>query len=130
GEIVATWTFLNVFGGPLHLHAFTLDDYIDALRYQETDFPCELVTETHCALLKALVPETAPECFVALPSLHQHAKGKNRVVAGSDCIEVKQEEDENASDPETISVRSHEPPSTFAILLELRASASKSGGMS
>src|SRR5437773_12540324 len=56
-EVMSTWTFLNVFGESMQLDTFTLDDYIDALRYRETDFPCDLIDEIHCALLKALVPE-------------------------------------------------------------------------
>ena len=68
GDVMSTWTFLNVFGESLHLDTFTLDDYIDALRYQEVDFPCDLIIEIHCALLKALVPEDTPECLVNLPT--------------------------------------------------------------
>jgi DDT domain/Williams-Beuren syndrome DDT (WSD), D-TOX E motif len=127
GDIVSTWTFLNVFGESLQLDTFTLDDYIDALRYQEVDFPCELTVEIHCALLKALVSEDEPECLVTLPTHRQSTKpAKN----GSIAIDLVKIEDECTSDPGTISSQSTDTPFLYSSLLELRATATKPGSQS
>lgn len=125
GDVIATWTFLNVFGEPLHLDPFTLDDYIDALRYQETDFPCDLTIEIHCALLKALVPESEPESIVSLPTMRT-PKTKNYTISQAESPEAMDvsKEDDNTS----ISTdRDSSNPSEYSSLLEIRASAKKSG---
>ena len=126
GDVMSTWTFLNVFGEPLHLDTFTLDDYIDALRYQEPEFPCELVTEIHCALLKSLVTEGEPaECLVTLPTHRPSKPSKNGTVDL-----VKLEDAENTSDHRSISSQSTDTPFLYSSLLELRATGNKSGSQS
>src|SRR5271169_139477 len=125
---MSTWTFLNMFGEPLHLDSFTLDDYIDALCYQDTDFPCDLMLEIHCCLLKSLVNDTSPESLVVLPTTHRSSKpAKNGAVVAEEEIdlEVKLEpsSDETSSDQGTTSIDSSAPdiPFLYTSLLDIRA---------
>jgi hypothetical protein len=135
---MSTWTFLNMFGEPLHLDSFTLDDYIDALRYQDTDFPCDLMIEIHCCLLKSLVNDSSPESLVVLPTTHRSSKPtKNGVVVAEEeelDLEVKLEppSDETSSDQGTTSVDSSatDIPFLYTSLLDIRAQANKSSNQS
>ena len=128
GDVMSTWTFLNVFGGRLHLDTFTLDDYIDALRYQEVDYPCELIVEIHCALLKALVSEEEPECLVPLPTAHHTSKPAKNGTHEPEPMDVVKIEDDGVSDQGTITTStsaSHD--SLYSSLLDIRSTATKSG---
>ncbi|KAF8640381.1 hypothetical protein AX17_000051 [Amanita inopinata Kibby_2008] len=45
------WNFLVVYGQPLHLSAFTLDEFEHALRHSVSDPPCTLLAEIHSSLI-------------------------------------------------------------------------------
>lgn len=120
GDVAATWTFLNVFGEPLQLDSFTLDDYIDALGYQEIDFPCDMIKEIHYALLKALVSEDEPECLVPLPQPRQSILDDTTASVQSDGDTTMEDASQGTSDSSTAA-------ELYASLLDLRASATKPG---
>ncbi|KAF9056339.1 chromatin remodeling complex protein [Panaeolus papilionaceus] len=46
-----TWNFLVVYGQPLHLSTFTLDEFEHALRHTAVDQPCPLLAEVHSTLI-------------------------------------------------------------------------------
>ncbi|KAM6498263.1 chromatin remodeling complex protein [Amanita muscaria] len=48
---VMAWNFLVVYGQPLHISPFTLDDLEHALRHSVADPPCALLGEIHTALI-------------------------------------------------------------------------------
>ncbi|KAF8634015.1 hypothetical protein AX15_001187 [Amanita polypyramis BW_CC] len=48
---IMAWNFLVVYGQPLHLSPFTLDELEHALRHSIPDPPCTLLTEIHTALI-------------------------------------------------------------------------------
>ncbi|KAF5377663.1 hypothetical protein D9615_005253 [Tricholomella constricta] len=45
------WNFLVVYGQPLHLSTFTLDEYEHAIRHSVTDPSCALLAEIHSTLI-------------------------------------------------------------------------------
>ncbi|KAI0036698.1 chromatin remodeling complex protein [Vararia minispora EC-137] len=49
-----TWNFLVVYGHPLHLSTFTMDEYEAALRHRCVDPPCQLLAEIHSTLIYLL----------------------------------------------------------------------------
>ncbi|KAI0274694.1 ATP-utilizing chromatin assembly and remodelling N-terminal-domain-containing protein [Gloeopeniophorella convolvens] len=46
-----TWNFLVVYGQPLHLSTFTLDDFEHAIRHSLVEPPCQLIAELHSSLI-------------------------------------------------------------------------------
>ncbi|KAL0580304.1 hypothetical protein V5O48_001721 [Marasmius crinis-equi] len=46
-----TWNFLVVYGQPLHLSTFTLDEFEHAIRHSLADLPCPLLAEVHSTLI-------------------------------------------------------------------------------
>ncbi|KAF9821952.1 hypothetical protein IEO21_00382 [Rhodonia placenta] len=46
-----TWNFLVVYGQPLHLSPFTMDEFEQALRHSIPDVPCALLAEIHATLI-------------------------------------------------------------------------------
>lgn len=134
GDVVSSWTFFNVFGGPLQLDPFTLDDYIDALHYTENaDFPCELIVEIHCALLKALVTQDEPECLIALPKTREQTHINGDSTESSSIIKLDSDENPTEEDPSEAgnsSSTTTEIPFLYSSLQDLRASATKSGSQS
>ena len=133
GDVASSWTFFNVFGGPLQLDPFTLDDYIDALHYTENaDFPCELIVEIHSALLKALVTENEPECLVALPKTREEKHTNGDSTESSSIMKLDSEENptEDTSEAGSSTSTTTEVPFIYSSLQDLRASATKSGSQS
>ncbi|KAI0348627.1 chromatin remodeling complex protein [Trametopsis cervina] len=63
-----TWNFLVVYGGPLHLSSFTLDEFEQALRHSQQDVPCALISEIHSILIYVLrtVPFTRHSAIISL----------------------------------------------------------------
>ena len=55
GNLLEVWNTLNVQCEVYQLDSFTFDDFVDAMRYDEVDPPCELLEEIFCAVLKQLV---------------------------------------------------------------------------
>jgi len=127
---MSTWTFLNVFGEPLQLDFFTLDDFIDALRYTESDFPCELIVEIHCALLKALVTEDEPECLVTLPKTREEKLTNGDSTESSSVIKLDTEDNPTEEDPSEAgnsTSTTTDVPFLYSSLQDLRATANKAG---
>ncbi|KAF7975793.1 hypothetical protein HWV62_8621 [Athelia sp. TMB] len=46
-----SWNFLVVYGTPLHISSFTLDEYEHAIRHSDIDLPCQLLAEIHSTLI-------------------------------------------------------------------------------
>ncbi|TCD64001.1 hypothetical protein EIP91_004703 [Steccherinum ochraceum] len=46
-----SWNFLVVYGQPLHISTFTMDDYEAALRHSLVEVPCPLLGEIHSTLI-------------------------------------------------------------------------------
>ncbi|EIW64756.1 chromatin remodeling complex protein [Trametes versicolor FP-101664 SS1] len=49
-----TWNFLVVYGQPLHISPFTMDDFEGALRHSVVEPPCPLLGEIHATLIYIL----------------------------------------------------------------------------
>lgn len=73
---------MNCFSHPLHISAFTLDDFEHALRHSVVDPPCGLLAEIHSTLIYNLrtVPFTRHSAVLSL--LHQ--KNNQKVSVDSD----------------------------------------------
>lgn len=65
--LLETWLFMNIYSEPLVLDTFTFDDYIDVLRFDDTETECALLNEIHCALLCAFIGTENTELLVQLP---------------------------------------------------------------
>ncbi|KAF8740556.1 hypothetical protein AX14_008167 [Amanita brunnescens Koide BX004] len=50
-SLIMAWNFLVVYGQPLHLSPFTLDEFEHALRHSLLDPSCPLLAEIHTALI-------------------------------------------------------------------------------
>ncbi|KAL4267617.1 Chromatin remodeling complex protein [Pleurotus pulmonarius] len=50
-SFLLVWNFLNVYGQPLHLSNFTLDEFEHAIRHNVVDPPCPLLGEVHSTLI-------------------------------------------------------------------------------
>lgn len=50
-SFVFAWNFLSVYGQPLHLSSFTLDEFEHAIRHSVADPPCPLLAEVHSTLI-------------------------------------------------------------------------------
>ncbi|PPQ89585.1 hypothetical protein CVT25_012330 [Psilocybe cyanescens] len=50
-SFLMAWNFLVVYGQPLHLSVFSLDELEHALRHSATDQPCSLLAEIHSTLI-------------------------------------------------------------------------------
>ncbi|KAI0068477.1 hypothetical protein BV25DRAFT_1793071 [Artomyces pyxidatus] len=50
-SFLMTWNFLVVYGHPLHLSTFTLDEFEHALRHSLIEPPCQLLAEVHSTLI-------------------------------------------------------------------------------
>ncbi|PFH54635.1 hypothetical protein AMATHDRAFT_134914 [Amanita thiersii Skay4041] len=67
------WNFLVVYGQPLHLSPFTLDDFEHALRHSVPEPPCPLLAEIHATLIYNLrtVPFTRHSALLSLLRLKE-----------------------------------------------------------
>ncbi|TFK30606.1 hypothetical protein FA15DRAFT_662605 [Coprinopsis marcescibilis] len=50
-SFLLAWNFLVVYGHPLHLSSFTLDEFEQAIRHSIPDLPCPLLSEVHSTLV-------------------------------------------------------------------------------
>lgn len=66
GPLLEVWNTLNVLCEVYLLDSFTLDDFVDAMRFSHPEIQCELCQEIHCSVLKLLVNESG-QVQVALP---------------------------------------------------------------
>ena len=89
GMLLEVWNTLNVQCEVYVLDSFTFDDFVDAVRYQSTDIPCELLEEVHCAVLKLLVDD----------------KGKVSLSKGAlpEMVEPEEESEEEQQDESEVS---------------------------
>ncbi|KAI0079592.1 hypothetical protein K474DRAFT_1658945 [Panus rudis PR-1116 ss-1] len=89
---LTAWNFLNIYGQPLHLSSFTMDEFDHALRHSLRDPACVLIAEIHSTLIYNLrtVPFTR---FSALQSLDEL---RNTVGADDRVLGVTLEQLENA----------------------------------
>jgi hypothetical protein len=55
GYLLEAWNTLNVYCQVLRLDSFTFDDFVEAMQFTSDEVDCELLSETHCAVLKQLV---------------------------------------------------------------------------
>ncbi|CAL1696016.1 unnamed protein product [Somion occarium] len=76
------WNFLNVYGQPLHISCFTMDDFEAAIRHSAPE-PCPLIAEIHSTLIYNLrtVPFTRFNALISLAHLKQKV-GPNDAVLG------------------------------------------------
>ncbi|KAH8100647.1 chromatin remodeling complex protein [Cristinia sonorae] len=74
-----SWNFLVVYGQPLHISTFTMDDYEAALRHSVIDPPCPLLAEIHSTLIYNLrtVPSSRHSAVISLTEAEN-----DRVVLG------------------------------------------------
>ena len=91
GMLLEVWNTLNVQCEVYVLDSFTFDDFVDAMRYQSEDTPCELLQEVHCAVLKLLVDDKGKVTVSknALPEM----------IAESESSSDEQPEDSETSTP-------------------------------
>ncbi|KII93497.1 hypothetical protein PLICRDRAFT_49537 [Plicaturopsis crispa FD-325 SS-3] len=50
-SFLMSWNFLVVYGAPLHLSSFTLDEFEYAMRHSVIDPPCQILAEVHSTLI-------------------------------------------------------------------------------
>ncbi|KAF6766364.1 ATP-utilizing chromatin assembly and remodelling N-terminal-domain-containing protein [Ephemerocybe angulata] len=50
-SFLMAWNFLVVYGQPLHLSVFSLDEFEGAIRHSALDLPCPLLAEVHSTLV-------------------------------------------------------------------------------
>lgn len=68
GMLLEVWNTLNVQCEVYVLDSFTFDDFVDAMKYQNIDLPCELFEEIHCAVLKLFVDDKGKVLVKDLPN--------------------------------------------------------------
>lgn len=68
GPLLCTWETLNVHDTIYMLDSFTLDDFVEAMRFSSAEVECELLTEVHCAVLKQYVNDSG-KLQVPLPHI-------------------------------------------------------------
>ncbi|KAI6136757.1 chromatin remodeling complex protein [Pisolithus sp. B1] len=63
-SFLMAWNFLVVYGQPLHLSAFTMDEFEHALRHSAAETPCVMLGEIHSTLIYNLrtVPFSRHSC--------------------------------------------------------------------
>ncbi|KAI0639320.1 chromatin remodeling complex protein [Trametes polyzona] len=76
-----SWNFLVVYGHPLHISPFTMDEFEAALRHSLVDPPCQLLAEIHATLIYILrtVPFDRHSAIVSLVDRKQEQGGDNEV---------------------------------------------------
>lgn len=76
GPLLCVWETLNVHDTIYSLDSFTLDDFVDAMRFSSDEVECELLVEVHCAVLKQIVDESGkPQA--PLPQIEESDESDN-----------------------------------------------------
>ena len=90
GMLLEVWNTLNVQCEVFVLDSFTFDDFVDAMRYQSLDTPCELAEEVHCAVLKTLVDDKGKSLLSknALPEMKAKVESEDESELVEDESEV------------------------------------------
>ncbi|KAI0824248.1 chromatin remodeling complex protein [Trametes gibbosa] len=75
------WNFLVVYGHPLHISSFTMDEFEAALQHSLVDPPCQLLAEIHATLIYILrsVGFNRHSAVVSLVDLKQEQGSDNEV---------------------------------------------------
>ncbi|KAF0468964.1 ddt domain protein [Gigaspora margarita] len=108
GTLLMIWNFLSIFGKPLGLSFYTLDDFETSLCHNMSNPRCYLVIETHVALLNAIIKD---QLFF---------KGKKRQMTSRNTTARDNIKNESDSDPQTDQVNDESiAGSTQEILNEL-----------
>lgn len=96
GMLLEVWNTLNVQCEVYVLDSFTFDDFVDAMRYQSVDTPCELAEEVHCAVLKTLVDDKGKSLLskMALPEMKAKQESEDESELQEDESEVSTPEDD------------------------------------
>ncbi|KAJ4489433.1 ATP-utilizing chromatin assembly and remodelling N-terminal-domain-containing protein [Lentinula edodes] len=50
-SFLMAWNFMVVYGQPLHISPFTLDEFEHAIKHTDVDMPCSLLAEVHSTLI-------------------------------------------------------------------------------
>ena len=97
-HLLQVWTFLNVYCEPLYLDSFTLDDFIDALQFNDPEVAVPIINEIHISLLAALVNSKAPKCTVRLPAVSLPTSGGTAIATSDTKIDLNLEIENNTVD--------------------------------
>ena len=76
GPLLCAWETLNVHDTIYSLDSFTLDDFVDAIRFSSEEVECELLVEVHCSILKQIVNESG-KLQVPLPKIEESDESEN-----------------------------------------------------
>jgi hypothetical protein len=95
GSLLEVWNTLNVHNEVFILDSFTIDDFAQALCFSSTEIYCELLGETHCAVLKQLVNDKG-QLMVNLPQFDENSDES----AEEEEEEESEKEDEEEADAE------------------------------
>ncbi|GBE78388.1 chromatin remodeling complex protein [Sparassis crispa] len=81
---IMSWNFLVVYGQPLHMSPFTMDDFEQAIRHSMNDPQCSLLAEVHAALIYNLrtVPFNRHSALLSLLRVKEEMEGEDDVVLG------------------------------------------------
>lgn len=82
---LTSWNFLVIYGQPLHLSTFTMDEFEHALRHSVVDPPCPLLGEIHSTLIYNLrtVPFARHSAVLSLLRLQDTLEEDHRVLGVS-----------------------------------------------
>ncbi|KAH0838447.1 chromatin remodeling complex protein [Lanmaoa asiatica] len=80
-SFLMAWNFLVVYGQPLHISPFTMDDFEHALRHSVIDPPCSLLCEIHATLIYNLrtVPFNRHSAVLSLLRVKDTLEGEHRI---------------------------------------------------
>ncbi|KAJ7597210.1 chromatin remodeling complex protein [Mycena floridula] len=78
-SFLLAWNFLIVYGTPLHLSTFTLDEFEHAIRHSSVESPCALLAEIHSTLIYNLrtVPFLRHNALLSLMTLKEQLEEQN-----------------------------------------------------
>ncbi|EGO04257.1 hypothetical protein SERLA73DRAFT_82321 [Serpula lacrymans var. lacrymans S7.3] len=85
GAFLMVWNFLVVFGQPLHLSTFTMDEFEHAMEHTAADAPCQLLAEIHSTLIYNLrsVSFTRHSAVLSLLHTEEHSGAQEPVLGVS-----------------------------------------------
>jgi hypothetical protein len=104
GPLLEVWNTLNVHNEVFILDSFTLDDFAQALCFSSADVSCELLSETHCAVLKQLVNDKG-QLLVSLPQFDESSDESDNEEEESEEEEDEESEPEPEPEPERRTTR-------------------------
>ncbi|GAB7353513.1 hypothetical protein MBLNU459_g3959t1 [Dothideomycetes sp. NU459] len=78
GAVLEVWNTLNVHCEIFVIDSFTLDDFIEAMKFSSEEVTCELLEEIHCAVLKHIV-NAEGQLQVSLPDMAEDDESDEEV---------------------------------------------------